>query len=451
MKSKKSLFKFALFKVTAAVTFAGMSTSALSQTTNMRELRNLPASVTATPYMPFLSRESRERELSVRTRTSPSYDPQNVRIGEVIFAPSLKTFTEYTDNVYGTDDNRSDDMLLGVRPELNVNSDLPLHQISANFYVEDGNYKEIKEEDYTDYGASLNARYDFYQGLSLPVSIGFIQQHSIRDNPEDRRSIDPVVSRVLNSYIGIRKSGDYVDMSLGTAFQSSKFENTTSFAGTPIDNSDRDRQVVINTATIGFPVTSIVAPLLYASQKTTTYDQSVDNFGISRDSEDIEVGFGALFNITPVTKSSFRLGKVMREFDDPAADEIDALTYTLNLNWEPSTLAAFSLTGDRKIRETSSTAGANLESTVKLGMIYELSPNVILNPEIGYIKNEYMEFSEGETTAMTADMEVIYKLNPNVWTTLEYSGVTQEIEDTDTFDNEGYARNMVRLSLKLQL
>ncbi|PZP55834.1 MAG: hypothetical protein DI586_05580 [Micavibrio aeruginosavorus] len=414
----------------------------------MRDLM-YPSLSPAIAQFKHISREQRERELSVRTRRSPQYDPNNIRLGELILAPSVTTFTRYSDNVYGQDDNTDGDVLFGIRPEVSIRSDLPLHQLNAKFFVEDGNYNKLKQEDYTDYGSEIGGRFDVYPGMAIPFALAYAQGHTRRDEPENRSSIDPTVFTVFGGGTGVRMSGDLIEVNGRTGFQTFKFDDTTSFAGGRIDNSFRDRTHFTNTVSVGFPQEAIVAPFVYGGYRTTTYDK--ESSGFSRDSRDIEGGVGSFFNLTRVSQSDFRIGYVDREFDDSSIDPVTALTYQLNFNWDATTLASFNLFGKREINETALDASSQIETSVGLGMLYELAPNILLKPELGYRTRDYQQ-SDLEIKAYTVDMQAIYKLNPNVWATLDYTGVSQEESGSTAIDTtDGYDENRLTLSLKFQL
>lgn len=426
------------------------STSALSETTDMRELRNPSTAVHIVPVPHLMSREERERELSVRTRTTPSYDPQHLRFGEFILAPSVEVFSKSSDNIYLTSRNQESDIVNIVRPELVVRSDFERHKLNTDFYYEDGKYRKIGEEDYQDYGASLDGSYDFYQGVSIPVKLGYQQDHSRREDPEDRRSIDPTVFKVTNGQTGFVINGHSLNVNMRTGFQSFAFDDTTSLTGTPIDNSDRDRTTWTNFASVGFPEEAILAPYLYAMHKKTSYDQTVDNFGISRDSHDMEGGVGTIVNFSDVTKSTFQVGRVKREFDSSTLDPISAYTYLLNLSWEPSALMAFSLSGQRQIKETATIASAKIESSLILSMLYELAPNVMVQPKLAYINRDYKQSTDYKTIDYEAGIGTVYKLNPNIWTTLEYKYRTEDATGS-AVTSGGYNDNAITFSLKFQL
>lgn len=439
-----------VFKTTAMITLMVSSTSALSDTTDLRALRNSLPPEKIVPLSSLLSREERDGELSVRTRKSPSYNPHNIRVGEFILEPSIETFGSYTDNVYLTDNNKESDFIYGVRPELKLRSDFIRHQLKAEFYYEDGNYRKISEEDYDDYGATVEGLYDVYQGLSIPLSFGYKQSHSRRDDPEDRRSIDPTVFNVTSGSTGFILNGHSLNASFRTGFQNFKYDDTTSLLGGRIDNSDRDRIIWSHYASVGFPTEAVVAPFAYAAFRTISYDQSVDNLGIARDSDEIETGVGTKVSFSDVTKATFRVGHVNREFDDSSLDSISDYTYGIDLNWEPSTLMAFSLAGQRQIKETSTTASAKIETSLRLSMLYELAPNILLEPQVAYIDTEYTQSGDYKTQAYEAGVDATYKLNPNLWATLEYE-YKNEDETGSSSSFGGFKNNIVALSLKFQL
>ena len=448
------------------ITLLCSSVSAFSQTSNVSSAMPLPLNNAAlSPQMAslmfpslgkkdtipaFTSRDQRDAELSVLTRKAREYNPQNIMLGLYTLAPSVEVGADYTDNVYASSVRQREDWVRTLRAEMIARSDFDVHALNLDAYVEDGSYQKLSEEDYRDYGVKMDGRYDFRQGISIPLALGYETGHSRRDNPEERRFIDPTVYHQFGATTGFKLSGNRLDINGRTGFQDITYDDTTSFAGFTVDNSDRNHTVLSNYLSVGAPEEAMIAPLAYLAHRETSYEISRDNFGIERDSTDFELGVGSEFNFSPLVRSGFRIGRVHRDFNDPSLDDPSALTYSLNLNWDVTTLAALSLTGGRQMRETSANAAAQLESTALLSLVYELEPNILLKPSVGWVEKEYIG-TDAKSTGITGGMEVQYKITPNVWATTKYENVTQDESGSNVVGDEGFDENRVSFALKFQI
>lgn len=389
--------------------------------------------------------------MSVRTRKHPEYDPLNVRVGDFVVNPSLTTSVEYDDNVYETDSNEVDDVLFTNNAEIGVKSDFLHHQIDAKFSAEDGRYKDNDTEDYNDYKAYLGGRIDLTDQLQIPLGISYAREHTKRDAPDDRAGIEPTVFDEVSMLSGIRYIGYMYDITYKSLVSKLAYRDNVSDLGSEIYNGDRDRTELSNTLTIGLSENYEVSPFIYVGLKNVDYDDTVDDFGVNRDSNGWDAGIGANIQLSGVTSSTFRVGTVHREFDDPSLEAIESIVYGIDLNWEPSTLMDISLTGQRYVDEAAlADTSASINSVIGLGVTYEFAPNLYLYPEVQYLIKDYQSADNRKIERLNSGASFVYKFNQNIWGTLMYQNSAQT-EELDASPSTEADSNTVTLSVKLQL
>lgn len=403
----------------------------------------------ATQALGQIARNPADGILSVLTRTNPAYDPEGIRLGDFIWTGSLDTGLAYTDNVYATDTDQEEDFIYTLSPRVGLASDWNRHAFSLSASAEQGRYQENSGEDYEDYFAGLSARLDIGGQTSVPLGLNYQRDHYQRDFPDDRDGIEPTVFDVWTGTVGaINRGARFAVKTIATvrdyAFQ--KIEDTF---GNEI-NDTRDRTELNLYSSLGLPEEAFIAPFVYSDITDISYDQK-DSSGLDRSAKNYETGAGAIFNFSDVTKASFNIGYINRIYDSGDFDDISDLGYGLNIVWEPSTLAAFTLTGKRATEETiQSGSSAAVRTSLTLGAKYELFPNLFIDPSIGYQHREY-EGIDRAIEGIRAGLSMTYKMNRNMWLNGGYQYINQEEKGSDQgADSDDFTSNTYRLTLKFQ-
>jgi hypothetical protein len=390
-----------------------------------------------------------DKQLSINTRLNPAYDPQGIRVGDFIFSPSVSNSYKYNDNVYATELNRMHDFIYTVKPELRVRSDFVRHAFDASLYMERGMYRDIKSENYSDYGANMNARFDVTGQTNIPLKLSYTRQHVRRGGPDERTATDPTFYQLFDGSMGLIHEGQRLAMKIITTVQRYIYDNTVGLAGT-IDNGDRDRNEYSLYASLGMNSEAIFAPFVYGNILKVDYDRAFDNNNLDRDAMQYEAGVGTIINFSDVTSASFTLGRLHRTAEDPTLSDIGDFTYGVNFKWEPSPLASLLLSGDRTIKEsTIDGVSGSIASSLRVNVDYELFPNLIVSPSAGLVERDYQGPAGGRTVTTDAGLQFTYKMNQNLWLTTTYQYTNQD-EKEPAPDLTSYKSNLYGVSLKLQ-
>jgi hypothetical protein len=389
-----------------------------------------------------------DESFSVLTRQNPAYDPNGIRAGDITFFPSLNTGIAYNDNVYATQVDQMHDLIFTTQPALSIASDFVRHSISASFSAERGLYRDITSENYTDYGASLNGRLDLTGQTTMPINLSYEKLHIRRGSPDDRAGDEPTTYHLMQSTMGLVHSGHTLAMRAIAGFKRYVYDNIeTAFSS--IDNGDRDYNDYSLYTSIGMAEEAFFAPYVYSNIRRIDYGRDIDNNGYRRDADEYEAGVGSIVNISKVTSGSFNIGYLGRDIEDSRFSKMNALTYGLNLIWQPSTLAAFRLEGKRMIGEsTLEDAAGSYDSSLRLSMDYEMFTNVIFTPNLSYSLSEY-DGIDKEVKRVGGGLDATYKMNRNMWVTGSYR-YTDQSESGNLGNNDEYSNNTYFLSLKLQ-
>ncbi len=393
----------------------------------------------------------RERELSVLTRETPEYDRQGFRFSGLILNADITNSVEYKDNLYSSQTNQTEDILHVIRPALELKSDFNRHAVSASIGAEKGTYKATKAENYTNYSAKLAVRADILGSITMPASIEYRRDHARRSDPEDQGELKPTLYNQLILNTGVDYKGANIDFLINANLKKLTFKDNA----TPtqfIDNSDRDRGELLISANIGFAKNRVISPFIFADLQKIKYDREIDDNGLKRSSSGFIGGLG--LNITPTSSlfgASFRIGMLSRSFDEASFSDINALIYSAKLSWEPSTLLALNLSGQRQIAEsTLNNFSSSVDDIIAANAYYELAPNIFLNPKLSYTVKNYEGDIDRELQRTTGEMNITYKINKNIWLLGGYTHIRQS-ENEDNTNLRTFNSNLYNISMKLQI
>lgn len=393
----------------------------------------------------------RERELSVLTRRNPDYDPAGTRFAGFIFRANLDNTVEHIDNLYSTRTNEITDTVHKIKPSISARSDFGRHFFSAELSAEKGTYRDTSDENYIDYTIRTNGRVDISRTFSTPISVRYSRYHSLRSDPDDRGVLEPTEYNELGIRAGLHYNGALLRASLDNSFKHSDFKNNRT-ATSIVNNNDRDRNQFDIVGEVGLSAPRPLSPFLYASYQKIRYDQKIDDNGAERSSQSFITGLG--LNLNPsssLVKSSIRMAHINRNSDDPRFDNIRDFLYAMNLTWEPSSLMAITLDAQRSIEEsTLNNISASIDNEFTASALYEVAPNIFAQPSASYLLRDYEGSVSRDLKRTGAELELLYKLNRNVWVSGQYEYIKQT-EHQNSVEINDFDRNTYNLSMKLQL
>ena len=389
--------------------------------------------------------------MSIFTRKQSEYDPLNIKLGSLLIEPSVSSSYGYTDNIYETDGNEIDSALFLKGAGLKITSDLPRHLIESEIIIKDADFIDVKSENYRDYMLYAGGRIDVASRFSIPLALKYSKEHVERNDIEDTDGVTPTLFYVSGVETGFKYLGGTIGLLYKVSAFETNYDNNFLSNGTLINNQDRNRFELSHSLTINTAESGKIAPFIFGNFKEVNYSTSVDDFGIDRDSSGWIAGLGSKISFSGLSSSTFKYGKMSRDFDDPSLKTVYEPFYGIDLNWEPTTLLGLNLSGQRFIDESGlSNASASVNSSVELKAVYELAPNIYLYPEIKYLIKDYQSTDNREVERINTGLKMTYKMNRNIWGAASYENSVQD-EKRDGFVPSNADVNKILLSLKLQL
>ncbi len=392
-----------------------------------------------------------DSSMSVFTRKQSEYDPLNIRIGSLLLEPSVSTSYSHVDNIYETASNKISGNVLSKEAGLKIKSDFVRHLIGFEANIEDGTFIKRSSENYRDYKLGLAARADISTNLSIPFEVKSSKEHVKRDDVEDTDGVTPTIVHTSSLQSGLKYVGGVIGFLYNAIISKFSYHDNILADGTPINNSDRDRIEITNSLIFNGVDSGRVSPFAFLDLKKVDYNNSVDDFGLNRDSHGWVAGLGSNVTFSGLTSGIFRYGKMGRSFDDPSFNSVSEQFYGVDIVFEPTTLLGLNLSGQRYIDESAlSNASVSINSSLGLKATYEFAPNIYLYPEIKYLLKDYQSTDNREVERLSKSLKMSYKMNRNIWGTASFENSVQD-EKRDGFSPTHINVNKVLFSLKFQL
>lgn len=380
-------------------------------------------------------------EDSVAQRPRPDYEPLGIAAGSFNLFPSLSFATEYTDNLFRTEENEASDEIFLVSPGLSLRSDWVRHAMTLGATATVARHVEHSSEDWTDFNVYASGRLDVGEGGNATATVAFRRDHESRGSPDDQNQTEPTVL-----YVGsLDLAGTYALDAL--AFRGAFSARRRDFrdAGA-VNNDDRDRNEYTLRGRAAYEWVPGSAAFLEGAIDIRDFDQRVDDNGFERSSDGYELLFGGTFDISGVTFAEIAVGYRRQSFDDPRLKPAAGVSFSGRLVWNPTDLLSVDASIRRLVRETTvSGASSAFASVFKLGADYELRDNLLLNAALAYETEDFEGIDRTDDT-LIFDLGARYMIGSLVAID---AGWSYEDRDSDA-PGESYAANTLRLSASLR-
>ena len=345
---------------------------------------------------------------------SGAYEPLGIRLGSFILRPAIEFRTGYTTNAAGSPDAIASGTLT-VAPDITLTSDWSEHELGfrlkgayeyftdttvaadPTLYVEGNGRIDLPD----DWALRLKADYN-YDTQSLDV-LGYPVG---ADNPpgvntfDGGATLDGAFGLVLVELRGTATYTGYEDADL---------------AGIEVDQSYRDNTFWSGAARIGYQITPAVAPFVETQLSTRRFQQPIDAFGYSRNSNGITIRGGLQYSADPVLKGEIALGWHREDYVDAAYSSFDAPTIDASLIWSPSPLTQIAFTASTSVDPADDlTASSTLVYDLALSAQRYIRENFTLEGDISWQRQHYIG-TELSNYTYEAGVGATWKINREAW------------------------------------
>ncbi len=367
-------------------------------------------------------------------------------LGAFIVYPSLTLGTEYNDNIFATDDGEEDDVIFRIRPEVRVISDWDNHLLQFLASGDLARYVDHTSENTSGFRFLADGRIDVLRDTFATLNAGVAQTFEERGSPDDVNGEEPTKELTYGGGAGFSHRFNRLWLELNGDVTWRDFSDVDAAGGGQINNDDRDRVEYSTSQRLGYDFNPEVAAFLQTTYARTSYSDTSDDFGDSRDSNDYSLSGGIRLDVTDVIFGDVFAGVTRSQFDDSEFDTETTWNIGGNLTWDVTELTTATFSAARTWEETT-VAGSStaLTTTAGVSVIHSLTDFISLDGSFNYTREEFEETDRVDNT-YSFEPGINYLMNRFVHWRFNYSYTQRKSDEI----GEDYIENLFLLTVRLQ-
>lgn len=368
----------------------------------------------------------RDRNVSVRDRPRPEYDARGIRMGGFVLNPQLLIAGEYTDNVFGTDTNTEEDLLWHVDPSLQLRSNWSTHALNFSLSAPSRFYNEFDQANTTDLIGEVDGRLDVYRDFYFHGGVGYGDMtEPLASSPTNLPLNEPIEYTRTTANLGFVKAFNRLRISAETKYGAYDYDDGVLFNLTPVEQDDRDRQVLEAGLRFDYAVSPLTALFFAVGANQRDYDLDPPDALVNRDSEGYEALIGANFDLTRLIRGEIGVGYLSQTYDEPGIGETSGLALRANVEWYPDELVTVSFGASREVADAGAFgASSYVANNASFAIDYEWRRNIIFGIEAGYSQDDYNGIDRDDTRWST-EVRADYLINRGAALFVEAGHYTQ--------------------------
>jgi len=385
---------------------------------------------------------------SVAQRARPDYDPLGLRVRSFLVRPSVTSDVAYLDNVFAEDTGVDNDVVIGVRSNLDVSSQWSRHALRGRFRSDSLFFTQFGSEDRTTYTGDVEGRLDLGRSTILGAGGVFRRDVAGRTSPETPlASLDLVQSNARGAYVFGSHEFNRLRLSGRLERTTFNFNDITTVSGITLSLEDRERVEYRAIGRADYGLSPDTSFFFEGGWNRRDFDL-IPASGVERSSSGQTFLAGVSTDISRLIRGEFSVGYLRQDFEAANVNVVGGVATRVRLEYFPTRLTTFSFVADRQIQDTGVDSGAGLVQTdLTLRADHELRRNVILNVGGGYNRQGFRGLDRTDQF-VNAEIGARYLINRKLTLGGSYR---YDNGRTDNFAGRNFNLNTFRLSLTVQL
>lgn len=372
---------------------------------------------------------ARDKNVSVRARPHPEFDPIGVRVGSFTLKPKLRVQVENSDNVYGAKTNKVSDSYLRLIPSFELGSNWSQHELVLFGMAEADRYNKLDSENNDAWQLGARGRLDVLRDANIigAASAGHFTESRTAANTINT-SAKPIEYDLQNlSLTGVR-TFNRLRFTAATNVDHFKYSDgrTLSTATPPnavIDQSYRDRTASSLYGRADYALTPDTA--IFAKITGNIHDYAHVVGGVNRNSRGMEYLVGANMQFTNVLRGDVGAGWLVQNFEGAGFRDISGYSVQGKLEWFPTQITTVTVDASRTIQDSGVVGSGGVLATQASAQIdHELLRNLILTGVVSGQKSEFVGIDRDDKR-YSVGLSATYLVNRGMGVTLGYSYLDQ--------------------------
>ncbi|MFO0991001.1 MAG: outer membrane beta-barrel protein [Hyphomicrobiales bacterium] len=375
------------------------------------------------------------------------YAPLGWRIGGLKAFFALETGANFTDNVRQANKDRKSDIGLLLAPRFNIESDWSRHKFTAQ-----GSGEFVRYKDESDYDTQEGeARADLHLEVRRTTAIDLAGFYILTQDTASSVNVpdDAIGTRDESFYGGSAALeqivGDFTTR-LKTGVSREYYGNVTLPNDVVDSNTDQNYYELGLSWRTTYAPTPNLRPFVELAYLPRYRDKKEDRNGLSRSSDGYAATVGVGFDPSPIWSGEFGLIYIMRDYDDPALDPIDAFGPIGRITWRPSELTDVTLSAATYLDEATDPDSSGTRNwSGDLDMTHAFRENLTLQAGVGV---SYQDTQGIDVTDTTVDTNLGLTWQITRWLAwkaeYDFTWFDSNLKDSD------YTENQVSIGLEIR-
>jgi hypothetical protein len=391
--------------------------------------------------------QEQQGPIGVLERPRPELEPLGIQTRLGLLTPSANASAVYDSNIFATQANTTDDLVLHLHPEFKLDSGQGIFQYLATGYGELVHYTAHDTLSNLNGGATLSTSYaptaDFTLRSDTAAKYGHQDPASFAVSiPNTKVESLPPYSVLSQSFSGTQEF-NRLGASLSAGYLREDYSNIT-IGGILFDQGVLDANAFSIGPKFSYALTPLTRVFLQAEYLRRDYDFPL------RNSNTYTVTTGSDFEITRLTKGSVFAGYRVRQYDSASIGTVATPSYGINVSWYPSELVTVLASGKQDYSDTTVTGPSGAPAvldikTFKTEVDYEMRRALVLSVSGAYENDDFGTANRVDNT-LSAGAVMTYTLNRNAALFGQYK-YTNRLSSLSGFN---YDRHQIGVGLRVQ-
>jgi hypothetical protein len=349
------------------------------------------------------------KNIPVRERPRPEYDPVGIPAGSFRVFPLLSLSAAHDDNVFATDVNEVDDLIAQVEGRARIASQWSSHALNFSSGIRQELHSDFNEENATSFDLGVDGRVDIARGSSVSGSIAYADQRESRSMTTSVALLEEPV-RYRSTVANLTGSTTANRLQLSGRVRLSVFDyddGRIAGTGVVVDQDDRDRTMLEGVVRADYAISPDTGLFVDLRANSRDYDLTPPQVTVNRDSGGYEVLVGSRFELTNLMRGEVAAGYQFQSYNEPGTDDTRGGTIRANVEWFPDQLVTVAFSAARDIADAGAVGAVSyITDGVGVRADYEFRRNIILTLSTGYSFDRYQEIDRHDKrwqAALSAD------------------------------------------------
>jgi hypothetical protein len=343
-----------------------------------------------------------ERGQAVVERPHAEYEPLGLHLGGFFLYPRAALDEVYNSNVFATKSGTRHDFITVVTPSFDLISNWSSHQLRLAAETSSGTYLGNPGENYLDYAARIDGRYDISRVLAARGLLGYRHGHEERDSVDaTATALHPVEYDTYSARLALAQTGTRIGFETAFGFRRDEYADVASSTGGILNEQTRNVDNYAPSLQLDYRLAPGYATYLRSVGNFNHYDNSTggDPTVPGRNSQGYRADVGARIELGELIDARVFIGYLEQLYDDPRLATVRGIDFGTRLAWNISEVTSLTLDIKREVQDSNSlslsasgqtvNSPGYLHSTALLGIDEELRRDLLLRLELGYQNDNY--------------------------------------------------------------